>query len=135
LATASRDAPVVAAIGSDHPELSREDLEEAFGFLESGDIDVVLGPASDGGYYLVAIRREALEPRLFEGIPWSTADVLGETLKRCEELGLRAHLLRPSFDVDTPADLERLAAALADGTVESPTVSGLLRAWGYGHRE
>lgn len=131
LARASQSALAVAAIGSDHPELSRADLEEAFDLLESGDIDIVLGPAHDGGYYLLAVRREALEPRLFEDIPWSTAEVLGETLKRCDEIGLRTHLLRPAFDVDTPADLKRLATALADGTARSPAASGLLRAWGY----
>lgn len=131
LARATQEAQTVAAIGSDHPELSAGDLEEAFDLLEGREADVVLGPALDGGYYALAVRREALKPRLFEDIPWSTPEVLEETLNRCDELGLRVHLLRPASDVDTPGDLERLAAALAEGKAQSPAACNLLRAWGY----
>ena len=131
LALATQEAPTVAAIGSDHPELSSADLEEAFDLLEAGEADGVLGPALDGGYYALVVRREALKPRLFQDIPWSTSKVLEETLHRCDELGLRVRLLRPASDVDTPGDLERLATALAEGRAESPAAYDLLRAWGY----
>jgi len=65
--------------------------------------DVVFGPAMDGGYYLVAMR--APHPRLFEGIPWSTENVLTETLARASEDGVRVTLLEPKTDVDTLADV------------------------------
>ena len=120
----------VAAIGSDHPELTSKELETAFELLESGDADVVLGPALDGGYYLVALSPAAILPTLFESIPWSTDRVLAETLARCRASGLAVSLLAEASDVDTPADLARLTAALASGAVEAPRTARLLRSWG-----
>ncbi|HEV8630637.1 MAG TPA: TIGR04282 family arsenosugar biosynthesis glycosyltransferase [Thermoanaerobaculia bacterium] len=137
LHAALRDAavehPLVAAVGSDHPELPRERVEEAFAALAAG-ADVVLGPAADGGYYLVAVRRQALSPRLFAAIPWSTSRVLACTLERCAELGLATALLPLAADVDTPADLQRLAAALGDPLAAAalpacPRTAALLRSW------
>ena len=68
--------------------------------------DLVLGPATDGGYWLIALR--APQPALFEGIPWSTDKVLAETLARAEKSGLTVSLLRELADVDTAEDWERL---------------------------
>ena len=129
LTDAAVDDTAVAAIGSDLPELQSSDLEEAFERLESGLFDVVLGPALDGGYCLIAMRSKALHPKIFEGISWSTSRVLDETLERCSGLGLRTHQLRETSDVDTPSDLERLAIELASGRVESPQTERLLRRW------
>ena len=64
----------------------------AFERIEAG-ADVVLGPAEDGGYYLIALRAGAVAPRLFAGIAWSTDQVLPATLDRCAELGLAVELL------------------------------------------
>ena len=127
---AAADHAAVAAVGSDHPQLSLGRIEEAFAALRAG-ADVAIGPAHDGGYYLLAVRREALSPRLFAEVPWSTGDVLACTLARCAELDLAVTLLPAEADVDTPADLAGLAAALLDPRTPScPRTSALLRRWG-----
>ncbi len=117
LAAAARDGAAVAALGSDHPTVEVELVERAFAAVESG-ADVALGPAEDGGYYLIALAAGAVRPRLFEGVPWSTGGVLAATLARSEELGLAVELLPVAADVDTPADLARLAARLAQSGQE-----------------
>ena len=130
LAAAAVDRALVAAVGSDHPELARSRVEEAFAALAAGSQGAI-GPASDGGYYLIALRREALLPRLFADVPWSTGEVLARTLDRCAELGLAVSLLPEESDVDTPADLERLTASLrAGGGPCCPRTQALLEGWG-----
>jgi uncharacterized protein len=94
----------VAIIGTDVPAISRETVSDAFCGLDSADL--VLGPAHDGGYYLVALERP--HPELFAGIAWSTPRVLAETRDRAEAIGLRTHLLEPMSDVD---DVDDLAAS------------------------
>jgi rSAM/selenodomain-associated transferase 1 len=133
-------ATAVAAVGSDHPRLTRGRVAEAFELVEGGEgIDVALGPAADGGYYLIVLRPAALRWELFAGVEWSTPRVLAQTLAACERLGLRARLLPEEHDVDTPEDLRRLAATLAAGSAAgpAPNVSDpcprtrrLLAAWG-----
>jgi hypothetical protein len=131
LADAAAAARFVAAVGSDHPTLPLAAVEEAFAALEAG-AEIVLGPAEDGGYYLIALAAERVSPRLFEGIAWSTDRVLDATLTRCAELGLAPHLLAPASDVDTPADLARLAETLAleDAAGSCPHTRALLALWG-----
>ncbi len=97
------DALHVVIIGSDCPDVTAQDIEEAWLALEAHD--VVLGPALDGGYWLIGLR--APQPALFTGIPWSTDRVFGETMCRARETGLRVALLRELSDVDTAADWER----------------------------
>ena len=121
-------APAVAALGSDHPTLPLAVVHRAFAAVEAGT-PVVLGPAADGGYYLIALAAAAVSPRLFAGIPWSTEGVLGETLVRCRELGLAWELLPAASDVDTPHDLARLAGDLAAGDLDCPRTRGLLASW------
>ncbi|HKZ08245.1 MAG TPA: TIGR04282 family arsenosugar biosynthesis glycosyltransferase [Methylomirabilota bacterium] len=99
--------------GSDLPALPAAYLREAARALMAGEADVVLGPAEDGGYYLIGLRRRA--PELFRGIAWSTAEVLDATRARADALGLRVRLLPPWADLDMPADLVRLRRLLADG--------------------
>lgn len=108
---AAEGADHVAAVGSDHPDLDSVRVEEAFDALDAGR-EVVLGPAADGGYYLIALRREALHPRLFEGVAWSTPSVLATTRSRLGELGLDAALLPEAHDLDTVADLARFRERL-----------------------
>ena len=106
------NAGSAVVVGTDAPSLDRHVVERAFEAL--GSADLVLGPASDGGYYLLGLHRP--EPHLFDRISWSTPTVLAETLERAAELGLRVTLLEVLRDVDTAADLTpELAAALAGG--------------------
>lgn len=88
-------------IGADIPEIDGELLAEAFRRLE--DADLVVGPAADGGYYLLAMKR--LYIRLFENIPWSTEMVYTTTITKAEEIGLSVFRLRTLRDVDLPEDL------------------------------
>jgi rSAM/selenodomain-associated transferase 1 len=88
-------------IGSDCPELNAPLMAEAFQLLRQHDL--VLGPALDGGYYLIGVRR--LIPELFTGIPWSTAEVLQQTLSIAQQLGLTVAKLPLLSDVDRPEDL------------------------------
>ena len=99
----ARGARRVVLVGTDVPWLGRATVLEALRSLETHD--VVLGPAEDGGYTLVALRRE--HPALFEGIAWSTPTVLAGTLERAAALGLRTHLLPALPDVDTLDDVRR----------------------------
>ncbi|MDY7094494.1 MAG: TIGR04282 family arsenosugar biosynthesis glycosyltransferase [Acidobacteriota bacterium] len=127
---AAREHRFVAAVGSDHPELELATVERAFAVLAAG-APVVLGPAEDGGYYLVAVAREHLAAKLFEDIPWSTGEVLSRTLERCHELGLNPELLPPGADVDDAADLARLERRLAAGEApDCPRTRRLLESWG-----
>ena len=104
----------VLVMGSDLPALPVAYLGEAARALTTGGADVVLGPAEDGGYYLIGLTRPA--PELFRGIAWSTAEVLEATRARADALGLRVRLLPPWADLDMPADLVRLRRRLlADG--------------------
>ena len=91
---------------------------------------MVLGPAEDGGYYLIALRAGAVAPRLFAEIAWSTDQVLPTTLARCRELGLAAELLPEASDVDTPEDLRRLAKRMTDGDLGCPRTRALLSSLG-----
>jgi uncharacterized protein len=131
LAAAARRSRVVAALGSDHPTVEVELVERAFAAVEDG-ADVALGPAEDGGYYLIALAAGAVRRRLFEDVPWSTSGVLAATLERCDQLGLAVELLPLAADVDTPADLARLAVRLASpgaAAAGCPRTRALLARW------
>jgi rSAM/selenodomain-associated transferase 1 len=128
LSEAGEEAAFVAALGSDHPTLPVEVVHRAFEGLEQG-ADVVLGPAEDGGYYLIALRAGAVSRRLFAEIEWSTARVLAATLDRCRELKLAVEMLPPASDVDTPEDLSRLAARMIAGDLGCPCTRKLLESW------
>lgn len=92
-------------IGTDAPDLPPDYIEEAFRRLENGKSMAVFGPCEDGGYYLLGIAQ--LHPALFRDLPWSSATVLRESLKRAAEAGIEVSLLPMWHDVDTAADLER----------------------------
>lgn len=98
-------ASAVAAVGTDTPDLTRERVVDAFERLR--DADAVLGPATDGGYYLIAL--SAPHRDLFHEIPWSTHEVLDATLERARQQGLTVALLPELPDVDRPEDLRELA--------------------------
>ena len=101
-------SPVIA-LASDGPTLPSGHIERAWELLEHHD--VVFGPSEDGGYCLVGLRHPA--PGVFQNIAWSTFRVTAQSTARAAALGLSVALLPPWYDVDTPADLERLRAELA----------------------
>ncbi len=94
---------VVLLRGSDTPDLPGSVVLEAAAVLESGQAQVALGPALDGGYYLVGLT--APHPELFREVAWSGPEVLGDTLARARRLGLKVHLLPQWPDIDNFEDL------------------------------
>ena len=100
----------VALIGSDLPSLPPAYVEQAFARLDDG-VDVVLGPAEDGGYYLIAAT--APHPTLFIDITWSTDTVFAQTAAKIAACGLAFATLPPWYDIDSMADLRRCAHDLA----------------------
>ncbi len=94
----------VLIIGSDSPTLPPALLEQALSLLE--DAPLVIGPATDGGYYLLGMK--VLQERLFEQIDWSTERVFGQTMARAAELALEPAVLSPWYDVDEPEALQQL---------------------------
>jgi rSAM/selenodomain-associated transferase 1 len=94
-------------VGTDTPSLPLERFQQALAALESHDL--VLGPALDGGYYLIGLNRPI--PGLFTEIPWSTEQVLARTQEKAGALGLKTALLAPWRDVDTIDDLHALIEA------------------------
>ena len=113
-----RGARRVALIGTDVPALAFEDVRDALEALD--DHDLALGPATDGGYYLIALKRPA--PELFRGIGWSGPDVLTQTLDRAAGRALSVRVLRTIGDVDTLEDLAaewgRIRPLLSEGIRE-----------------
>ena len=98
----------VVIVGSDIPFLSTEILREASSKLE--DNDVVIGPCSDGGYYLIGLSQPT--PELFKHISWGDQKVLGQTLDIIQQQGYRIYMLPELFDIDRFDDLQNLARGL-----------------------
>jgi rSAM/selenodomain-associated transferase 1 len=96
----------VVLIGTDCPTLQSNHLNEAFEALNYSDL--VVGPATDGGYYLIGMNRRA--DYLFEGITWSTSQVLSETLNVASQHGLTTTLLHELDDIDTQEDWQRYSS-------------------------
>jgi rSAM/selenodomain-associated transferase 1 len=91
----------IVALGTDCVEITDEILSEAFEALYLSD--AAIGPALDGGYYLMGLNRPCHS--VFRGIPWSTDRTLRETLARLRGCGLNVRLLPPLMDIDSPEDL------------------------------
>lgn len=124
----SRGHSPAIIIGTDCPYLSVDDLRQAAQQLK--EADVCLGPAFDGGYYLIGTRHP--DRRVFVDVPWGSPLTLKVTIERLSALGLSHGLLRPLPDVDTLADFRALVQSIAgDGQrlPQSPQVSVLLRKW------
>ena len=90
----------VVIVGSDCPEVKSGDVRTAWKELKSHDL--VIGPAIDGGYWLIGLR--ALRPELFRAITWSSDQVLAQTLAQAKLIGLSVQLLRILSDIDTEED-------------------------------
>jgi rSAM/selenodomain-associated transferase 1 len=112
------------AIGADTPGLPARLIHEAIDAL--AHVDAVLGPADDGGFYLIGLR--ACPPGLLARLPWSAPTTCVATHDRLRSRGLRVATLSRWFDVDTPADLARLGALLRQGIIEAPAT-----AWALAH--
>ncbi|CAN1210509.1 TIGR04283 family arsenosugar biosynthesis glycosyltransferase [Tumidithrix helvetica PCC 7403] len=116
----------VAIVGTDCPELDAKILDR--GFRELQEQELVLGPANDGGYYLIGLQR--FVPELFAGIPWSTSEVFQRTVEIAGELGLTRFDLPSLSDVDTKADVaiwEGLKLA-KDAAQNTPSISVVIPA-------
>ena len=100
-------AEAIVVVGADCPAMTPAHIEQAFTELLSHDVVVV--PATDGGYVLIGMR--APHRRLFEDVSWGTPQVTSATRARCAQLGLRLAELPPLDDLDTPDDLQRAVDA------------------------
>lgn len=96
-------------IGSDLPHLPAAFIQSALSRLQ--DHDAVIGPAQDGGYYLLGLHRRSFHPGVFEEIPWSTSRVLALTQKKVADYKLKTFLLPSLRDIDTLQDLKSLLTA------------------------
>lgn len=108
LTTLLQRAPFAVIIGADCAGLTARHLRAALAGLDDG-ADAVFGPADDGGYVLVGLRRP--EWSLFRNVPWGTGDVMDATRRRLRRLGWSWHELPATADVDRPADVRRLRRA------------------------
>jgi len=114
-------------IGSDSPDLTAEVIEGAFHALENGH-DAVLGPAFDGGYYLIGFRSAAFDPGVFNGMPWGEHTVCEKTLNRLHARGYRISLAPAWHDIDTGEDLAALRARHANSPFSRSRTMVFLRA-------
>jgi uncharacterized protein len=119
-------ARFVIAIGADSPGLPGRLLDRAC--AELARADAVLGPAEDGGFYLLGLRR--CPPRLLEGLPWSAVTTFTATRDRLVQRGASVALLEPWFDVDRAADLDRLRLLIERGEVRAEATGRLLSGGG-----
>lgn len=108
-------------IGSDSPHISRAIVASARAALD--EVDVVLGPADDGGYYLIAMRKPY---DVFSGIPMSTSVVAEMTIAAAQRQNLTTRLIEPLFDVDELPDLLRLAQLLEADSTHAPATAAHL---------
>jgi hypothetical protein len=114
--------PAVMALGADSPGLPVAHLEAARAALAHAD--AVFGPSDDGGFYLLALRR--LPSGALANLPWSQPETLVRTEERLKSLGLTVARVAPFFDVDVPADLERLEHELKAGQLHAPATEATL---------
>lgn len=119
-------APFVLAIGSDSPGLPRSVFEAARAALIQHD--AVIGPAEDGGYYLLGLRRSV--PGLFDGLPWSSPTTFEAMKERLASRGFSVTTIQRWFDVDEAEDLTRLARALETGEIDAPRTAEALAVLG-----
>jgi len=115
----------VLVIGSDLPTVPVSYLQRAADLLRDDSHRVVLGPASDGGYYLIGLGTP--DRRLFEDVPWSTDQVFRATVDRAGALGFDVTTLPEWYDIDTPEDLTRALGVRDDEKLGH--VAAHTRAW------
>ena len=118
----------IIAIGIDDPGLNREMIDHAFSLLQS--CEWVLGPAADGGYYLIGCRAPAFDSSIFRDIEWGTDAVARTTMDRIRSRESALAVLPVRYDIDREEDLRRYAAENEDGEVMA-----LLRRWGWTEKD
>ena len=123
LRLALKRRPIVIAIGADSPGLPTAFLQSAREALKTAD--AVLGPSSDGGFYLIGL--QDCPVGVLEGIQWSHSTTLAATIHKLEQFGLKTVLINPWFDIDSHDDLERLRRLLANDPSAAPRTADLLR--------
>lgn len=96
-------------IGSDAPDLTAEVIEQAFIAMENGE-EAVIGPAFDGGYYLIGFRSDTFDPAIFKGMPWGENTVFEKTVNGLRARRYRLYLTPRWHDIDTDKDLADLRA-------------------------
>ncbi|HVT03902.1 MAG TPA: TIGR04282 family arsenosugar biosynthesis glycosyltransferase [Thermoanaerobaculia bacterium] len=117
-------ADKVIAIGTDDPTLSRELIETAFELLTS--CDWVIGPAIDGGYYLIGCRGDTFHPSVFEEIDWGSETVLESTTSHIRKRAATLARLPERNDLDLVTDLRSYCESPSEGRLSS-----VLREWGW----
>ena len=121
----------VTLVGSDIPALRASQVERALGALGPRPAaDVVFGPAADGGYYLVGLRRlrDDREATLFDpSIPWGGPDVLARSEAAAAAAGLRSARVETLHDIDTAGDLEDLRQRISEAGVAGPRTTAMVR--------
>jgi len=120
-----RGARKVIVVGTDTPWMGAARIVRAFELLDRAD--VVLGPTSDGGYYLVGARK--LVPAMFRGIPWGSSTVFRRTLSALRWSRATCRLLPRDFDLDRPRDLARLAGLLEREKVRAEALRRWILGW------
>ena len=108
---ATRPPGPVVIVGSDIPELRHRHVAEVFAALET--CDAVFGPAADGGYWLVGLKRRPLRPDIFRDVRWSTEHALADTLRNLSP-DCRVAMLQTLNDVDTVDDYRRYIEATSE---------------------
>jgi len=115
----------VVIIGSDIPDLSEEFLRQAFAQLDS--FDAVIGPSSDGGYYLIGFSSNSFLAEAFDDVAWSTSAVFDQTLSKLKSNGLTVHILPEWHDIDTRADLDDLISRAGNGSFNPSKTFALIQ--------
>lgn len=126
LRTALRESRYAVIIGTDCPTLTVHELRDALNTLRQGK-DAVLGPALDGGYVLIGLRRPLRA--LFAAIPWGGSGVMETTRRRLARLEMHWHEMEPHRDIDNPADvrfLKRTSSRLLQNHTYLGTQASLL---------
>jgi rSAM/selenodomain-associated transferase 1 len=113
----------VMLIGSDIPDLPKEIIDEAF----ASDGEAVIGPATDGGYYLIGFKRNTFLPHIFEGMQWSTPSVFEKTMEIFRRHSYKVHILPQWQDVDTPEDLRAFYERNKSRAFEYSRTMGLIK--------
>jgi rSAM/selenodomain-associated transferase 1 len=111
-------------IGSDIPGLTTAVIEEAFSALLAND--AVIGPADDGGYYLIGFRKKSFEPGIFHDMAWSTGTVFRETMDQLHDASLKVHILPELTDIDTIEDLKTLVSQVKNQASEASRTRSFL---------
>jgi len=119
-----------ALIGTDVPDLPHFIPDETFSGLETAD--AVIGPALDGGYYLIGFKANTFCPAVFKGIPWSSATVFEKTIRSFNKNKIELHYLPMMQDIDDKKDLEAFINRCADNKKATPhTYSYMIRKSSY----